>query len=863
MALPQLTSSDAGASARAKINAAIAEAGRVAQVAADARASDDSLFTQIQFEAGVRQQNDDKIFNAFAGEIASVREGLEAEKAAIRSTLTDTVGALPISAPVLHRPGDAPQVFTQSLAGGEAATLPALPLSLLAVGDAGRVARLAGEAALSPRHMYAVEAGRRYAVTFVVQRRRNSPDPANDAVRCGLLFFGPSKQVFGPVLIRDIVDISTGSGRVVVRAVVARTAGAGVTVVAPAAAYYCKPYVQTFGPVVLNDVEVLGWEDITDAQAFAPDVSALEARLGTQEGLLAGPRLEALESEITAPAALRLPAFADIAGATVPASANSIQVQGNTAQGDGGAAIYRRVAQIPSHPAYATSRDGAIWELAEAVITPQMFGRQNWAGAFDAGRAYYNATGRGTYADYVRPAADFQRNHCTIAVPEINELFVDNVLAIQNLSKGYVNGVLCSGNAAINFLDRAGTERAAIGYSRNAALPPQGGYFPNLLYLECGNPFTSDGEITRFAVVVTVKAGSQYWGGNAISYEPISVDPRNGDLRLRTNEGAMTVHSDTFIGHIGENTRTFNVSMQAARARMRERRTANNFSIATNIANMGSDAAAAIAKDVGTDPAWEITFGTIDRLGIWRAPPTGGILREIFAIDPEEGVVFPGSVWSPRARLRERATAGQFALSANIANMDGARASLTKDVAGQSALELALNPGGDRVSLWRAPSDTTTLAEIFTLTGSGNLGSRQTNPLEAFHASRPAAATGLTRSGFRADVEGSFGAIFAGYLEQDVGAGAIIYTGGGGTFAEVLRIDQNKALRPGSDLAQSIGTAALRWASGFYQSLNLSGAIAPTGSADSSGAVGEVRLVGDTLYWKASGGWRRAVGAAF
>lgn len=45
--------------------------------------------------------------------------------------------------------------------------------------------------------------------------------------------------------------------------------------------------------------------------------------------------------------------------------------------------------------------------------------------------------------------------------------------------------------------------------------------------------------------------------------------------------------------------------------------------------------------------------------------------------------------------------------------------------------------------------------------------------------------------------------------------------------------------------------------------LRLTGQSAPSGSGDTAGAVGDVRLVGNTLYWKTPSGWVRAVGSRF
>jgi len=42
--------------------------------------------------------------------------------------------------------------------------------------------------------------------------------------------------------------------------------------------------------------------------------------------------------------------------------------------GDCGGALYKRVGSAPAHGGKFQSADGAWWEIAEAVVTPQMFG---------------------------------------------------------------------------------------------------------------------------------------------------------------------------------------------------------------------------------------------------------------------------------------------------------------------------------------------------------------------------------------------------------------------------------------------------------------------------------------------------------
>lgn len=62
------------------------------------------------------------------------------------------------------------------------------------------------------------------------------------------------------------------------------------------------------------------------------------------------------------------------AATRIARSIQAVQVEGYSSAGDKGAALYRRVSSQPSHSAAFQSRDGAWWELSEAVPTPFMMG---------------------------------------------------------------------------------------------------------------------------------------------------------------------------------------------------------------------------------------------------------------------------------------------------------------------------------------------------------------------------------------------------------------------------------------------------------------------------------------------------------
>lgn len=200
------------------------------------------------------------------------------------------------------------------------------------------------------------------------------------------------------------------------------------------------------------------------------------------------------------------------------------------------------------------------------------------------------------------------RNWFDIQVPTTNVQFIDNVFSVQNRSN---NGTIW-GNAAIAFLDLAGTERGAIGYSRNSAIQPNG-YYADTIYVEIGNPFTTDSNPSHFRLINTIAAGSPYWGGAAKSYFPIEVrsdtgaitldGSNSGDIRLKN---ATTVTDNVAVGDISTGAKQIAVAMTNTAARFREYGFSNSFALTTNVSNLNE---AAITKDDGTKTAWKVSFG--------------------------------------------------------------------------------------------------------------------------------------------------------------------------------------------------------------------------------------------------------------
>ncbi|MEL6477349.1 MAG: hypothetical protein AAFR17_08475 [Pseudomonadota bacterium] len=138
----------------------------------------------------------------------------------------------------------------------------------------------------------------------------------------------------------------------------------------------------------------------TDAVILAAD--------GTNAGVLSAAdkqRLDTLAGDLSLP---DFDTFTD-AQAAVP-TGDFLRTAGFAAPGDGGGALYRRVASNPGHGGVLQTADSAFWDLAELRVTPFMFGAVG-DGTTDDGpalQAYFDFL-----ADNIRILGDFSGDWAT------------------------------------------------------------------------------------------------------------------------------------------------------------------------------------------------------------------------------------------------------------------------------------------------------------------------------------------------------------------------------------------------------------------------------------------------------------------
>jgi len=216
----------------------------------------------------------------------------------------DLSGVQAFSVP--FRPGDTPDLFVSVLTGGEPDSL--TPLSAVITASDGDVIRVTGSGIVATRSLFELEDTYSYRVRYVVRRRTNSSDPANDTVRLAVAWYDNTKaRLNSPndtTVLNDLNELVVTSGRTESYKDISRSALNLVTT-APTGAVYARPFVQTFGTDPVTDIEVIKVISLSDLPEFQvalnslpmleqeitdlqSQINVLNARLNADDSLLIG-----------------------------------------------------------------------------------------------------------------------------------------------------------------------------------------------------------------------------------------------------------------------------------------------------------------------------------------------------------------------------------------------------------------------------------------------------------------------------------------------------------------------------------------------------------------------------------------------
>lgn len=243
----------------------------------------------------------------------------------------------------LSRPGERPALWSPGTDGNP----DDMAIYTDSVVDSdGAVARLVGAQVCAPRAAQRLEPGRRYLVRVKVRRRVNSTDPAGDAVNISIRWLTQAKAGLSTTVSTSLTTLTTSSGVVEHQMVISTAAGTGVTALSPSGAVYFRPFVQTFGTLCATDVEVISIQDITDATAYSPDLSALTGRVTAIESETLPDRVEVLEAAYGTPRKVFFRTYGDFVAATIASSIDTVEILGYYAANDGGGQVFGRGSNV-------------------------------------------------------------------------------------------------------------------------------------------------------------------------------------------------------------------------------------------------------------------------------------------------------------------------------------------------------------------------------------------------------------------------------------------------------------------------------------------------------------------------------------
>lgn len=176
------------------------------------------------------------------------------------------------------RPGEVPNLFTASTAGGDEDAVAALNPALVADGDNGKAILITGAGYVQQRGFFAIEPGEAYNIRFALRRVLNTFDPSNDAVRLGVQLYDKSRALVTTLTLDTLTDLVVADGRQAFSYSIAKQIGAGVDAVVGSTVMYGKAFVWTFGTGSQTQVEIINVNQALPANALAIDAH------GTLEG---------------------------------------------------------------------------------------------------------------------------------------------------------------------------------------------------------------------------------------------------------------------------------------------------------------------------------------------------------------------------------------------------------------------------------------------------------------------------------------------------------------------------------------------------------------------------------------------------
>ncbi|GJE38547.1 hypothetical protein [Methylobacterium persicinum] len=184
------------------------------------------------------------------------------------------------------QPGECPAAFTGGPLGTTASTSPLDPAGSTPFAF-GRAYAVTGGGTIAPRVAIRWDLDAIYVLRTRYWRIADVLDPNNNAVDIGIQWLDQAGGDAGSALVARDSNLRVQDGPRTVSVRVPSPRGAGPVIAPPAGAHSWRPFLRAYGSDGATGVSLLGARDVTFAGLYAPDVSAIAARLGTVEGQLA------------------------------------------------------------------------------------------------------------------------------------------------------------------------------------------------------------------------------------------------------------------------------------------------------------------------------------------------------------------------------------------------------------------------------------------------------------------------------------------------------------------------------------------------------------------------------------------------
>jgi hypothetical protein len=194
------------------------------------------------------------------------------------------------------------------------------------VADGVRVMRVTGAATVAPRAWWRLDPSRIYEVRAIYRRPQDVVDPAGASVRVSLQWLNAGGTAVSTTVM-STETLSVSMGRRVRTGTIGATASADVDNVWPDGASYLTVFIQTYQADSITDIESIAVVDVTDVLGYSPDLSVLSSRVTALESEDLADRMEAVEAATSSPSVVRYATREDARAATIPATADFVEVQ--------------------------------------------------------------------------------------------------------------------------------------------------------------------------------------------------------------------------------------------------------------------------------------------------------------------------------------------------------------------------------------------------------------------------------------------------------------------------------------------------------------------------------------------------------